>query len=73
MFLQVLIYRDVASTHSSTQKDITELKQRHAENNPLGTQCYTTPFFWVTQKGTNRLIFLDEFYRTNLDTDNARD
>ena len=29
MFLKVVIYRNVAFTHSNTQKDITELKQKH--------------------------------------------
>ena len=30
MFLKVVIYRNVAFTHSNTQKDITELKRKHA-------------------------------------------
>ena len=29
MFLKVVIYRNVAFTHSNTQKDIAELKQKH--------------------------------------------
>ena len=30
MFLKVVIYQNVAFTHSNTQKEITELKRKHA-------------------------------------------
>ena len=38
MFLKVVVYRNVAFAHTNTQKDITELKQRHAIC--LGTGLY---------------------------------
>ena len=49
MFLKVVIYRNVAFTHSNTQKDITEVKQRHAICLGTGLEGYNKFLVLITK------------------------